>query len=296
MARVEIPIFRHPMESLGHALHDTPAWLGRHWKSLTLALAAIGGGAIAVSQLARPYTPDTQARNTTPTSDPVKPPEEKVGIVVVDNSPAQPAPVVAKNVVEQPVISPLEQAIRTGRIEMGNLPTNSIKPLSPDEARGRLEQTKGKLILPFDLKVVPNLVLETVIYKVPRGEAKALGMNNIPKGTKFPSFVDGEAMLLPNVTTGGTKSIAIELKSGGNTFGILTLKEGAESPLTPNKPTPVKIGDELFTIGTEEALGFYSGRQQVIIKLNQGDPNTWDATVSDLLLAETQLAYLTINQ
>lgn len=43
MAHAEVPPFLNPLERLGHTVKTVPAWAGRHWKSLSLAVTALGG-------------------------------------------------------------------------------------------------------------------------------------------------------------------------------------------------------------------------------------------------------------
>ena len=107
MAHAEVPPFHNPLERLGETVREIPAWAGRHWKSLTLTLAALGGAGYVSIQLARPYTPDTQVKTTVPVSDTFKPADPGLDSEVL--IPAIPTP--TETATPSPTAKPTETAI-----------------------------------------------------------------------------------------------------------------------------------------------------------------------------------------
>lgn len=84
MARAEVPPFHNPLEGLGQKVREIPVWVGRHWKSLSLAAATLaGGGYIFITQDRGPQNPPIQP--TVPAaSDTFKYPDSELGIVIPD--------------------------------------------------------------------------------------------------------------------------------------------------------------------------------------------------------------------
>lgn len=300
MARAETGFFRHPIESTIYAMHDTPAWLGRHWKPIALTLATLGGAGMAVSQLARPHTPDTQARNTTPVLDPVKPPEERVGIVVVDNPPTHPAPAVAKNIiVEQSTISPLEQAIKAGRIELSG-PKDWEKyfvAITPQEAQQFLSDTanKDKMLLPFDPRNSPNLVIENFEWNTPTGNHRAfLGLKNLGVGTIFYASVPGIGTptrgVLENMLSASGK-----VRTENDTYSFSLSRASVESLLPYDKQTPVELGDPIMeVVSVPELLPFYQGGgvYQAVGGMGRNSSIITEVYLTQLLTASNRFAFI----
>ena len=116
MAHAEVPQYHNPhnpLERLGHRVREIPAWAGRHWKSLALTLAALGGAGYASYLLARPYTPDTQVKTTIPVSDTFNRPDSGLGVIIpvtpteippTATAPPSPEPTAA------PTVNPTETA------------------------------------------------------------------------------------------------------------------------------------------------------------------------------------------
>lgn len=262
------------------------------------ALTAVAGffGARAISELS-----PQQLRSVPSASDQLPPQDIPIAISdppkIIPQTPESQAPAL-----EPPKLSPLEQAIRAGRIEISTLPANSVKPLSPNEAEKLLNVANQKagidadfrLILPLNVRSTPNLVLETLTYRVPKGETRVIGLKNIPTGETFSSPFSGEAKYLHGAAGGGTLAIAFEIKIDGtnSTVVIMARREGSKSFLPPQKPTKINIGDPLFIMGTEEPLGFYKGSQQVVIQFNHQAAGIWDGQVSNLLLEDGELVFL----
>ena len=107
MAVEATPPFQNPLERIGHTVREVPAWAGRHWKSLALTVAALGGAGYVSIQLARPYTPDTQIKTTVPVSDTLKPADPGSDSEVI--IPAIPTPTEV-TVTPSPTAKPAETA------------------------------------------------------------------------------------------------------------------------------------------------------------------------------------------
>ena len=107
MAVEATPPFQNPLERIGHTVREVPAWAGRHWKSLALTVAALGGAGYVSIQLARPYTPDTQVKTTVPVSDTFKPADPGLDSEVL--IPAIPTP--TETATPSPTAKPTETAI-----------------------------------------------------------------------------------------------------------------------------------------------------------------------------------------
>lgn len=284
MARAET-IIRHPIEAVAHALHETPAWMGRHWKPLTLAVAALGGAGIAASQLARPYTPDTQVRSTVPVSDTFKPPEPPVGTGGGEPPPKPPEiSVVAKNVVEQPVISPLEQAMQARRIELSE-PKDWEKyftPVSLEEASQLLNESQArgefKFILPFNPQT-NDVVIENYTYTNSAGmQFTRLGVI-LPPGRTFYSSDAGEVLFGQSGDNKEGKFVPMAYTTQISTPQMrmsirVPLDIRPSSPFAEQKVTRsigVNLGQDLFSSSASTITGANNGKYNADITIALGE-------------------------
>ena len=103
-----VPPFRNPLEHLSHDLQEIITRAHRHWGSVTLAAATIGGAAYVAYLLNKPYTPDTQVKTTAPVSDTFKPadPGSDSEVVVPAISTETPTPAATATATAEPTKAP----------------------------------------------------------------------------------------------------------------------------------------------------------------------------------------------
>ena len=74
MAHVRTPEFPKPYEPVRHLNHGVPAWLGRHWKSLSLVAATlVGGTSLYLARDSGPQNPPRQPTAAAAAFKPVEP-------------------------------------------------------------------------------------------------------------------------------------------------------------------------------------------------------------------------------
>lgn len=194
-------------------------------------------------------------------------------------------------------ISPVEQAIKEGKIEIKQ-PQEWEKyftSITPQQAEELLTDpgNKNKMVLPLSPKDAPNLMVDTIEFQSPFGRNTVIGIKNIPVGTVVYSPISGEGRLSTRTGVGGTLAISTGITTKeGMTYGMGARREGHQSFVTPDQPTQVGPGSPLFSIGIEDPLGFYPKEQQLILTSYRTKDEAYQNTLDQLLRVEGKIAFI----
>ncbi|MCL5432661.1 MAG: hypothetical protein M1524_00910 [Patescibacteria group bacterium] len=208
-----------------------------------------------------------------------------------------------------PEVSPIEQAIKAGRLELKGEQDweKYFEAITPEEAQKLLTEvnTEGKTdsefkyILPFDPRGISNLVLENFTdARVDGRKTNHLTVNNLPLGTIFYASVDGEATVYNNVVSSdGDLTIAWLVNVGGDqhteVYTGMLIRNGTKFFLQPSQPTEVKLGTPLVSVGNNDR--FLEG-YQTLIGFGRNVFDITNGTLENLLRKEKSGKILFIPQ
>ncbi len=203
MATSEVgPVHPTPLDRLGKVLHETAVGFGHAVQKHPLRIALTSGltvlGLGAALNLQKYFVPPNRVDNA-PISDTLKPPVDgqNVGIIISPPVDSTPASSPSSPPVEQSATSPVEEAIKAGRIEIKD-PTDVEKYftfVSPAEARQMLAEAKAKgefkfLFPSFEITGIKDLVIGNFTLSNGQVSLTYLAVQGIPSTTTFRSNSD----------------------------------------------------------------------------------------------------------
>lgn len=330
MAHSRTPEFPKPYEHPGHIGHGIPAWLGRHWKSLSLVAATfIGGVSLYLAKDNGPQNPPRQP--TTSASDPINKPDLGIGVVMPQETatstpPPEPTkkltpepdptkapvtptieqptrvPVIPTKAPATPEINYVEKAIKEGKIELKG--EQDIEKyfilITPKEAEDLLNQANNNMrtdsdytfLLNFDPRQAPNLIMSDIEFNMPQGKSTAIGIKNLPLGIVLGPGDTGDAKVMSNTAVGGTLSMSALVDKGRTHLMIVARRENTENLQPLNKTVPVNIDTKLFAIGNTLPLGFFSGKQQVVLRVYHDPSQIYVSSIKQLLRENNKIAFI----
>ena len=229
--------------------------------------------------IAQPATPETSV--------------SPIGQVVItpDTFPVIP-PVI--NTPELPKLNPVDEAIRTGKIELTQ-PQEWEKyfiMITAEEAQRLLDSNPGSMLFPIDPRNAPNLRIENVEFQMPTGKATVIGISGIPVGEIVRTVASGNTEVTATSAVGGTILINTTIDSGNTHYGITTRRENSTPKRTLKDKSPVRIGTPVFTIGTKEPIGFYPGEQQLIMESYKDGDTSYHNSISQFAQLSGKLAFV----
>lgn len=165
MAVEATPPFHNPLERLGHAVREVPAWAGRHWKSLLL-IAATGGITGSLYFLHDSGTQKAPVQPNNPVTDTFKPSNPDLNAAVPAIPTETPIPTATASATPEPPKptatpeppKPLPEVINNQTVKFVSLSANEVQNMI-DAAKQKGEH---KISSPEELKNKPALSLVEV--------------------------------------------------------------------------------------------------------------------------------------
>ncbi len=220
-----------------------------------------------------------------------------------NDSPGLPEGIIIQTENPQNEISPLQQAIANGRLELAGEQDweRYFTPVTAGEAQSLLDaanaggQTLDEVIilLNFDPRKAPNLVLKDL------GDSNAIGIGNIPVGTVFYSPVEGQSFMYNFMGEGGSELDPVTQVYTKNENGMLhllfTFKGSKVFTQEDRNAKPTSMGDPLLTTLSRNVLklGEQAGFQAIYQFGPQGE--IIHGSLANLLTKDGKIAFIPQN-
>lgn len=254
-------------------------------KFLIGAAATLAAGGIAAAVLGGQRNETQVAVSPTParTTEPSRAPEPTPTKTAEPTKTPEPTP------------NPVEVAIKEGKLELKGDWDRYFTSVTAEEAEQLLKKANEgiispenfKLILPFDPRKTPDLVLQDTGYTLSGKQAKLMGANNIPAGTTFYAQETGMGRLFQD-----SADILFSLQ-GSTVTGFVLPKENSKTFLPIRTPTSVKVGTAVAVIGskgpTMYSKQFSMGEYQALLTLG---PDANNGSISQLLKKEGKFIFV----